>query len=169
MIIMIMMIVIIIIIIIRVDNCILASSSNHTSVKFHLRPTTIEEPVSKNKNISTSSSSIFTTDWLEKEMLIIMIRGRTEMEMKVGAREQQRDGLCPFGLRSQRENVFEERLRGARNIYLLHGVAGLRKQATGDKLLLLKRFLLLLLLLLLLSSFLSFPLQFQGVYKGLKT
>ena len=87
MIIMIMMIVIIIIII-RVDNCILASSSNHTSVKFHLSPTTIEEPVSKNKNISTSSSSIFTTDWLEKEMLIIMIRGRTEMEMKVGAREQ---------------------------------------------------------------------------------
>ena len=160
--IMIIMIMMIVIIIIRVDNCILASSSNHTSVKFHLSPTTIEEPVSKNKNIS---SSIFTTDWLEKEMLIIIIRGRTEMEMKVGAREQQRDGLCPFGLRSQRENVFEERLRGARNIYLLHGVAGLRKQATGDKLLLLKRFLLLLLL----SSFLSFPLQFQGAYKGLKT
>ena len=165
---MIIMIMMIVIIIIRVDNCILASSSNHTSVKFHLSPTTIEEPVSKNKNISSSSSSssVFTTDWLEKEMLITMIRGRTEMEMKVGAREQQRDGLCPFGLRSQRENVFEERLRGARNIYLLHGVAGLRKQATGDKLLLLKRFLLLLLLL---SSFLSFPLQFQGVYKGLKT
>ena len=81
-------------VIIIVDNCILASSPNLTSAEFHLSPTIIEEPVTACSRPSvrtkTAAASSQLTDCMQKEMLIIIIRGRTEMEMKVEAREQQR-------------------------------------------------------------------------------